>query len=852
MEQQLGGKPSAIQRQQLAKLYNSGKASSQSESAHIFSIDSNKRVHDLWNKLQEKSRDESQYAETNTSASRERLTFHEPYFGRRIPSEFIVREPVSKTLEDGLPMTTKPVDQKPLSDVVLHPSITDTSNATNRENRRDYHFNTTNPPQLHDLEQTSSFMNGRTVIARDGMETGLLTRQMAPDATEPQPSRASVDTGRNVPAANLTLEGRRQAQLAGEKFRARGLYSRPRKTTAGQGDRSIYHNRWASYKTNEIPKAFLSSPTPESKRQAQSVTDRLRSRTSRDRHGVKGFSDHPDTVGNNSDFGVVLEPSAQPSKLKETDRASSNGQKSLLEVFESEFAKHPRDSASQTNYSSNHPYRSSAPPKPIFADQKRPFASASPFAPSHPASTALEDGIQNALNGFETCLRGIVDTLKAAQPTKSNEEILGESMKTFRNLAETIAPLNAVPSESRVGTAISQVDLKSKIVPEDMKKFDSQFPVMTAYAPIIPHIRKPLGGNTRQNESDLPPDFISDFTGPFQYHRPGPIHLPQQHSPQKDRLSTQPGGAAPNSSGYVDHLRRSNSVNVPTNSFTAYRQQGPNPSCHANQNRSVSPLDITIRFPTIGQFENATFAHEFDPPAAPSLIDIDPEIGSDHPLRTKFGATADGTESSGQFFNRMASTRTTKQEAPPASNNEQSLNRSIGVGDGSVADKARLLRPFDAFAPEVPPRKQHVGGVHRSATVAACNLRRPYSENFSRNRHVGWDPLTTQQSNHGRHERADAEASSVSLPLPASSTTPQVKPVETSGIRRSNTDAGARREPNLRPRDIKVRKCVDSLIGLGFDLERSRLRVYASVADGDLDEAIDMLTEDQKMHEGRN
>ena len=875
--QQLGERPSTIQRRQLAELHKSRKPSPDSEPLHVFSINSSEKVQDVWRKLQESSRFEPQ---SNLATSRDCFTVREPSPERKFSSECIVMRNDFEKFENSLPMSGKPLDE-PSSREVLYNPAKSSSTATSPENQRIHYFNITSPPQLHGPEKISNVTNGQAVQAKKRTDADLLAPLKAPDAAEGQGVKARIDTEQDVLAANLTLEGKRQAQLAGEKFRARGLYSRPRKMSAGQADRSSYHNRWASYKSNENPKSFISYLTPEGKRQAQNAGDRLRSRSSRIRHAVKGLSDQATSTEDNLDFITVPNSRAPPNKAEEAGKTSSDGQKSLLEVFETELAKHPRDSVCQTDTPSVPFNRPSAPFKPILTDPAKHFASASRQFPPQATSNTIEDGIKTAVSSFEACLRGIVHTLKAAQPSRPDKEMLGETMIAFQDLADKVAPRNAVSFDTKFRFPTPKADTKARPITEDIEKLDSQSPIITTYTSMIPEVWKPHGKKMQQNSSDLLPplasqatdtrmklkelnfedqktEFISDFAGPFQYHRPGPIHLPQQTLRRESSPLKQRGGAALKKSGYVDHLRRINSVDVLRNPLTARWQQDSNPSNDDKQDRSVSPTAVSTRFPTIGQFENATFPTQLAPPAPPSLIDLDPEIGPELSPGAKLSGAVNGTESSGEFFKRMTTTRTPKSEAPLSLQNEQFLNRSIGVSDGSAASKARLLRPFDAFKAEAEatPLDQRDIGLHRSMTVAAPSLRRPHSEIFNGNGRAACDPLTSQQRDHGSDERLGAETSSTSLPLPAPMTTlsrplSSVKPAENSGIRRSATDAGACRETYLRPRDSRVRKCVDSLIGLGFDMERSRLRVYASVAEGDLDEAIDMLTEDQKVHESR-
>ena len=629
--------------------------------------------------------------------------------------------------------------------------------------------------------------------------------------------------------------------------------------------------------------------------------DRLRSKTSRMRNAVTAVSDLVGNADQGCNLAVVAESSFRPNKLEQSSKVGFDGQKSLLEVFETELANKPKDSASQTDPPFVPLNPRSAPLMPEFTKQANVLASTNHLAPLQNASTTVEDGIKTAVNGFEVCLRGIIDTLKAAQPLRSDEDILTESTLAFQNLAEKIVSLSDATLKGLVDCPVSKEDNTTDHDLDGTKNFDLQFPVMTTDPSMTREVGKAqvqqaglkdsnslpstavqaASGRSKRKElrfDDGKSDFRSDFAGPFHYHRPGPIHLPHHSSQPQASLLTHLGDPAPKSSGYVDYLRRFSSADTLKDPCKFRWEQDSDPSKGVRCDRSFSPAAVTTRFPTIGQFENATFSTSMAPPAPPSLIDLDAEEGPKASSGANLGGKMSHSDLSGRDQKDMADARNPRDtaaiypRAPVELHNKQFLYSSCGVSDGSVANRARLLRPFDAFEGEDMLQNQPDNGtqVHRSATVAAPSqtLRRPYSDVFSGKGRVSWDSFTGQQREIEGKGCSDAQASSTSLPLLATRVTPPeplqlVKPVDKSGIRRSATDAGARRErrpwnvtyqspsTNHRPKDVKIRKCVNDLLGLGFNVERSRLRVYASVADGDLDEAIDMLTEDQKVHDSR-
>ena len=619
------------------------------------------------------------------------------------------------------------------------------------------------------------------------------------------------------------------------------------------------------------------------------------------RHAIKAGSEQIGSADQSRNAATAAECPVRPRKAEETSKADLDGQKSLLEVFETELAKKPKISASQIDppFVPFHPR--STPMIPSLTINENVPPRGNRIVPPQTAPTTIEDGIKAAVCGFEVCLRGIVDTLKATQPSRSDEDVLKESTNAFQSLAEKIVSLNETPSNTQMNSPVQEKSAKAEHDTEERKKFDSQFPVMTADPLMIPEVKEVRDQQLESNETDLlpptafqaanrrskrkelrfegdKPNFSSDFAGPFQYHQPGPIHLPQNSSQVQSSRLTHFEDAAPKTTGYVDNLRRFSSIDTFKNSHKSRWLQDSNPSKGLRSNRSLSPIAVTTRFPTIGQFENATFSTTMSPPALPSLIDLDAEEGPKASPSAYVGGKPSHSESYGQVQSNVAGLCSPKKSAqvdhgvPREVCNEQFLNCALGVSDGSVASKARLLRPFDAFEGEAAFHDQPGNGAQtrRSATVGARSHtpRRPYSDVFSGKGRVPWDSFTGQQREHEGKANPDARASSTSLPLPAPRAAPprslaSPQPVTNAGVCRSATDAGARRErwpdhyayqtssTNLRSKDLRIRKCVDNLLGLGFDMERSRLRVYASVADGNLDEAIDMLTEDQKVHDSR-
>lgn len=297
----------------------------------------------------------------------------------------------------------------------------------------------------------------------------------------------------------------------------------------------------------------------------------------------------------------------------------------------------------------------------------------------------------------------------------------------------------------------------------------------------------------------------------------------------------------------------------------------------------VSPL-VATRFPTLEQFEGSRNANMPSFPALPSMEPLVPlrhnsskaatndlEISqpgskfaraSDSPLPKVYDSLwphrtigPEATESSGDFFKRMTGIgEPSKKPNTPVS----------PVQLGPAAPGARLVGPFDPLAETAAiHRHQLIEGIHRSNTVATSNdrwttrNRRPYSDYFSGNGRIGWDHFV------GRNQRGPSDwASARERERLARISGERGRP---SRVKAAATATPARiaadREEAFAPAHgdpstvSKVQSCVEQLKDLGFgraeDGGVGRLVVYAQAANGDLEDAIDMIDEERKAYEGR-
>ena len=323
-----------------------------------------------------------------------------------------------------------------------------------------------------------------------------------------------------------------------------------------------------------------------------------------------------------------------------------------------------------------------------------------------------------------------------------------------------------------------------------------------------------------------------------------------------------------------------------------------------------SPL-VATRFPTLEQFEgrdqisatrfpplpsmeplvplrpnapktNATVQENLEPssefakandPTSPKIYE---ETWPQRPV--SLGATS---ESSGDFFRRMtglgASPKLPESPVSP-------------IRLGPAAPGARLAKPFDPLAETATiHRHQLIDGVRRSFTVsdshdryASTSTRRPYSTYFDGNGRVEWDSFVqgdrnqklmvddsvrthnlscdvvpTRRSNMPQRARtvndgastyrhAELPPYSLTRPIGQGSLPQRTRPVF------DGTSTPVHHDPST---VSAVQSCVEQLKNLGFGTEKDggvkRLVVYAQAANGNLEDAMDMIDEERKVYEER-
>jgi hypothetical protein len=212
--------------------------------------------------------------------------------------------------------------------------------------------------------------------------------------------------------------------------------------------------------------------------------------------------------------------------------------------------------------------------------------------------------------------------------------------------------------------------------------------------------------------------------------------------------------------------------------------------------------------------------------------------------------TPEAAESSGDFFRRMTGL---------SENVETSTQPASPVILSPAVPAARLIKPFDPLAETATiHRHQLIEGVRRSATVSGLHdrytstNRRPYSAYFDGNGRVDWEqfmqgtrPLSTNTNANAVPPVGIMRHQSERRPVPV----PRVTNLPRDSVHSWIAPVAPTPAPDTESKDVKVNDCAEQLKGMGFGKDESRLMAVAQAADGDLEEAIDIMEEDRKAYE---
>ena len=548
---------------------------------------------------------------------------------------------------------------------------------------RALHFNSTMPPQLRSAEPIGT---GENHAAGGQMRSSVAAK----------------------PAANLTIEGKRQAQAAGDKLRARTMPSRHRKVAAAV-DHTNHQNRWANYKSpssaffpKDDPTLSQGFDTPgltsEGKRQAQVAGDKLRNRTNPIRHSRPSrgsVSEHGISKNRWSSYGPRVTrlderrdsqaESSEKSLPGDAELSESKGQPSLLELFEVELAKkmtanddcqeNAQATLSEVSTTTSVPSKLAVPAQEEVHQEPNPLLNGLKLIDNDLRGLALGDedlpqefpraigqGFRAAIGGLSMFVRSVTNglqeasalTRQAAEHTRAaNLQAIDDTISDLRTVAGEVTALSReiIPvlpktnedldqdkvrsepttSDPSTGTAEAAESMlsESKVTgpvytapDEDLQNsFASglERPVSVVKSITVPKPFTPRQAKPSKCASDIPVSVTRSIrsenrraprcTGMSRaprYHKPGPIHLPH-HSPLVQSSTVEAQTFTPRS-GYVNHLRHHQPIETVDKAVE-----------EPDNNQSTNLPAAAARFPTVAQFEDQNFASEKPFPPLPSM-----------------------------------------------------------------------------------------------------------------------------------------------------------------------------------------------------------------------------------------
>ena len=636
----------------------------------------------------------------------------------------------------------------------------------------------------------------------------------------------------------LTSEGKRQAQIAGDKLRWRtNPIRQSRPSRVGASEHAISKNRWSSYSGTRAAR----------------------------------FDERQD---------VEDVPGDDASKKKYNEEKGNDSPKSLLEVFEAELARKISVTDGDEATECQSPVQSPMPepvnvanlsgesqvePSPqgsqalvrLFNEHLRELTVRN-VALSQDLSTLFGHGIRGLGACMQSIARGLQEvssvSRQAADMSRNGDlQLVDDAVLGFQGLAGdfitalggqmatnrpeiTSAPRNesnGVETDSS-STTVEISDNKSPKEDGITALESNQHPANAGEDPsnivysrgsiraTTPrHISKKAG--SLQPEKESQPRSAPAMSVESRFHKPGLIQLPSH-------------------TRYVDHLRQSQSVELLDEQHNIQRENSP-------------PLDTY--FPTLSQFEGELGAA----PTFPALPNMQPLIPQRAPCQHKHVTKAEETGPTNGSLplvscSDMIEGSSQSDDPGIGCHSHSTLQDGYEVKPLSrLSSAARLAEPFDPLEAEPSARVRLTEGVGRNATVASTDIRRatrrrrPYSEVFDGSGRVPWGSFL--QDNVRELESLckasdDRErASGANQQHPKRLTRPEA------GSRCSPPAAAGYDDQHHDDSTVgKINDCVERLRDLGFGGQdgdsAGRLLVYAQAADGVLVDAIDLIDEEQR------
>lgn len=616
--------------------------------------------------------------------------------------------------------------------------------------------------------------------------------------------------------------------------------------------------------------------------------------------------EHPNVVHSNSalssrgdakdsNHSEVYEDHAVTAQLSPAPAQSNHMQQpSLLQVFEAELSRKPAEPCQQKNeirealqklaiadsepltqpslgstqirdLQSNSSQRSDDTlfPLPPLAE-KREQATVHEGVDAELRDDPIELGIRKAVGGFEQCIRGFADILRAKSLPPGTGSILAEPATTalqglISDLASSAISGGQGP-HAAVATRERGVNQTGSVQQNTGETHLNKRSVPCPSYKGTPSDLGDLADNDRKSESSL--DMLQ--RGDLQSLKKKKTRFaPEPKEASTVAQASQPcfpgidsGNAYWNTPVFEEsenpkNLRRFRSTSALTGS-SQYR------SLKGLKEEPELVHETASRFPSIAQLERSEFQKA---PSRYPLIDLE-----DDSEQGKSSLTTKLTEATLHTFDTLqpkvepvefARPKSLAADSARSNMAEKAESTNSHQGQGNSTSGARLTQPFNAFDEYPQSRDPRQEGVRRSATVAdlrrksAATLRRPYSEHFSGDGRHFWKTFTHGGgSTASRVARASPGSEAQRRPIAV----PPYRPGRPATIAVDSTvrPSVAQAFDASTPRPFsgtkaKISSCVDQLLRLGFgSLGSSRLKMYAEATGGDLEDSIDMIDEDQK------
>ena len=632
----------------------------------------------------------------------------------------------------------------------------------------------------------------------------------------------------------LTSEGKRQAQVAGDKLRWRTnpiRHSSP--SRVGALEHAISKNRWSSYSGTRAAR----------------------------------FDERQDAEDELGDA----------SKIKDNEEKCNDCPKSLLEVFEAELARKisATDGEEATEYQSpvqnsvpepaiqvNISGESQAQPSPqgsqallgLFNEHLRELTARN-VALSQDLSTLVGHGIRGLGSCMQSIARGLQEissvSRQAADRSRNGDvQLVDDAVLGFQSLAgDFIAALGGQMATNRPGITSAPRDESNG---EDTDSSSTTFDISNDNNSKEDAITVLKSNQHPANAGEDPSNIVYNRES---MHATAPRYISEKAGSPQPEKESQPRSALamseesrfhkpgliqlPNHTGYVDHLRQSQSVEILDEQHNIERENSP-------------PLDTY--FPTLSQFEGELGAA----PTFPALPNMQPLIPQRAPCQHKYVTKAEDSRPTNGSLPLVSFSNIIKgsSDADIDCHSHSALQDGYEVKPLSrLSSAARLAEPFDPLEAEPSVRVHLTEGVRRNATVASTDIRRatrrrrPYSEVFDGSGRVPWGSFLQDNVRElgGLCRASDDRERS----LGANQQHLKRLSRPEAGSRCSPPAAGGYDDQHHDDSTVgKINDCVERLRELGFggqdDDSAGRLLVYAQAADGVLVDAIDLIDEEQR------